>query len=53
MLRQSPVDHPISELKAGSSVRVPPSSHTVPSFSLGNKDMGLLAERVAGILSVQ
>ena len=54
MPRQSPVDHPISEPKAGSSVSVPPSSsRIVPSFSLGEDDMGLLAETVVDILSVQ
>ena len=53
MSRKSLDDHPILELEAGPSVRVPPSTHTVPLFSLGDDDMGLLAEKVAGILSVQ
>ena len=52
-LRQSPDVHFISEPEAGPSVSVPPSlSHTMPSFSLGEDEMGLLVERVAGILSV-
>ena len=53
MPRQSPIDHLFLEPQVGPSVRVPPSSRTVPSFSLQDEDMGLLAERVAKILSVQ
>ena len=53
MPRQSPIDHPVSEPEAGPSVKVPPWSHTVPSFSLEDDDMGLLTEKVTEILSVQ
>ena len=53
MPRLSPVDHPILEPVAGPSVRGPPSSHTMSSFSLGDDVMGQLAERVARILSIQ
>ena len=48
--RSSPVDHHVSEFEVGPSVRVPPLSRTVPTFSLGDDDMGLLAERMAGFL---
>ena len=51
--RQSPVDHPILESEVGPSVRVPSSSHTVPSFSLEDDDMKLLAKKVVEIFSVQ
>ena len=53
MSKQSPNDHPVSEPEAGPSISVPPSSsRTMPSFSSGEEEMGLLAERVAGILSI-
>ena len=38
--RLSPVDHHVLEFEAGPSVRVPPLSCTVPTFSLGDVGMG-------------
>ena len=38
--RSSPVVHYISKPEAEPLVRVPPSSHTMPTFSLGDVDMG-------------
>ena len=51
--RPSSVLHHVLEPETGPSIRVPPLSHTVPTFSLGDFDMGQLAKRVAGILSIQ
>ena len=51
MPRQSLVDHLILEPEV--SVRISLSSRIVPSFNLGDYDMGLLAERVVQILSIQ
>ena len=53
--RQSPDVHFVSKPEAGPSVSAPPStSRAMPSsLRLGEDEMGLLAERVAGILSIQ
>ena len=54
MPKQSLDDYLVSKPEAEPSASVPLLwSHTVPSFRLGEGEMGLLAERVIGILSIE